>query len=250
MNRKNQLLKHVLWVIIVSAFSILLFTSYKQIKRIEASKRLDEINLLSKDSNEYTNLIINDDANVYSIESNSQKKWLDINPDYQGWLRIENTNIDYPVVRGQDNYFYLDRDFLKEKSELGAIFMDYRNIGNFNDKHTAIYGHYTWTGKMFGDLHNYKEASFSNENRIIKFNTIYGEKEFEIFSVYIDSAEDYKLSFNFKDDSNYTNYLQSLSEMSIHSFEWIPDPEKLLITLATCSYEVGDGRLIVHAIEK
>lgn len=70
MNRKNQLLKHVLWVIIVSAFSILLFTSYKQIKRIEASKRLDEINLLSKDSNEYTNLIINDDANVYSIESN------------------------------------------------------------------------------------------------------------------------------------------------------------------------------------
>lgn len=252
MIKNKQFLKYILWIIIVLSSIVLVFASYKQFKRIEASNRLDEITSIKKSIEDDSNIIVseNNSNTSYSIKSNDQKEWLDINPDYQGWLQIENTNIDYPVVRAIDNYFYLDRDFLKKKSELGAIFMDYRNIGNFNDRHTAIYGHYTWTGKMFGDLHKYKEELFSNENRIIKLNTLYGEKEFQIFSVYVDSAEEYKLKFDFKDDAEYKGYLKILSELSMHPFESNLNSEKLILTLATCSYEVGDGRLIVHAIEK
>lgn len=250
MNKNKLFIKYILWIIMIISFLVLVFALNRQYKRNEASKRLDTISILEDNVKNDKELTIDEDSNLFSNKANPQKKWLDINPDYQGWLQIENTNIDYPVVRSVDNHFYLDRDFLKEKSELGAIFMDYRNIGNFNDRHTAIYGHYTWTGKMFGDLHKYKNDDFSKDNRIIKFNTLFGEREFEIFSVYIDSAEDYKLKFDFKDDNEYKDYLAGLNDLSIHNFKSNLDSEKLLITLATCSYEVGNGRLIIHAIEK
>ena len=250
MNKNSIIFKFLLWLIIFISFLVLVFTTNRQLKRNEASNRIDALTILEEKEKKYKDQTNDDSLTTYSAKTNPQKKWLDLNSDYQGWLKIENTNIDYPLVRARDNIFYLNKDFLKEESELGAIFMDYRNIGNFNDKHTAIYGHYTWTGKMFGDLHNYKEESFLNKNRIIDLKTLYGEKEFEIFSVYIDSAEDYELKINFTDDNDYLEYLQFLNSLSVHNFEFNPDSEKLLLTLATCSYEVGNGRLIVHAIEK
>ena len=250
MNKNSIIFKFLLWLIIFISFLVLVFTTNRQLKRNEASNRIDALTILEEKEKKYKDQTNDDSLTTYSTKTNPQKKWLDLNSDYQGWLKIENTNIDYPLVRARDNIFYLNKDFLKEESELGAIFMDYRNIGNFNDKHTAIYGHYTWTGKMFGDLHNYKEESFLNKNRIIDLKTLYGEKEFEIFSVYIDSAEDYELKINFTDDNDYLEYLQFLNSLSVHNFEFNPDSEKLLLTLATCSYEVGNGRLIVHAIEK
>lgn len=253
MSKNRQILKYFLWTVIVVSLGVLLFSTYIGLKRINAEKRIEEFSAkMEKPISKSEKPIEEDpiDDKVYSIDSNPQKQWLDINSDYQGWLSIEGTNIDYPVVRAVDNFYYLDRDFLKEKSELGAIFMDYRNVGNFNDRHSAIYGHFTWNGKMFADLHKYKEEDFAKQNSIITLNTLYGEKQFQIFSVYVDSAKDYRLKFQFLDDREYEDYLKDLQNMSIYdlSFDW--DPDKLLITLATCSYEVGDGRLIVHGIEK
>ncbi|NLC65700.1 MAG: class B sortase, partial [Clostridium sp.] len=187
---------------------------------------------------------------IYSTIENPQKKWLNKNEDYEGWLVVEGTKINYPVVKSIDNSFYLDRDFEKEKNELGSIFMDYKNVGSFNDKHTTIYGHYTKSGVMFGDLHKYKDKEFSLSNNSISFDSLYSKKEFEIFSVYIDSADNYQLKFNFKDDIEYEDYLQMISEKSMHDLGGELDKDKLLLTLATCSYEVGNGRLIIHAIEK
>ena len=253
MANNRQILKYFLWTVIVVSLGVLLFATNKGLKRIESKKRIEDLSaIIEKPIAKIHPLIEEDpiDEKVYSIDSNPQKEWLDINGDYQGWLAIEGTNIDYPVVRAVDNFYYLDRDFLKEKSELGAIFMDYRNIGNFNDRHTAIYGHFTWNGQMFADLHKYKEEGFSKENPIITLNTLYGEKQFQIFSVYVDSAKDYKLKFQFGDDREYEDYLKDLQNMSIYELPFDLDPDKLLITLATCSYEIGDGRLILHGIEK
>ncbi len=192
MAKNRHFLKYLLWTIIIISSISLVFFGTKQIKRLNSEKILKEFSEKIEKPTVIKEPSIIEDNNleekVYSIESNPQKEWLDVNQDYQGWLSIEGTNIDYPTVRAVDNYFYLDKDFLKNKNELGAIFMDYRNVGNFNDRHTAIYGHYTWNGKMFADLHNYKEEGFGKENNIIKFNTLYGEKEFQIFSVYVDSA--------------------------------------------------------------
>ncbi len=254
MAKNRHFLKYLLWTIIIISSISLVFFGTKQIKRLNSEKILKEFSeKIEKPTVIKESSIIEDnnvEEKVYSIESNPQKEWLDVNQDYQGWLSIEGTNIDYPTVRAVDNYFYLDKDFLKNKNELGAIFMDYRNVGNFNDRHTAIYGHYTWNGKMFADLHNYKEEGFGKENNVIKFNTLYGEKEFQIFSVYVDSAEDYRLELDFKDDNEYQNYLEKLKDLSLYEIPADLSEDKLLLTLATCSYEIGNGRLIVHGIEK
>lgn len=171
---------------------------------------------------------------------------LDENSDFSGWLEVPNTAISYPVVKAADNEYYLDRDFYGNKTPAGSIFMDYRNLGAGLDRHTILYGHNMKDGSMFHNLRYYKDITFFEENREIRLETLYGEKIYEVFSVYPVSAADYTLSLDV--DATYT---QSLLERSLHPAFAVDIPEGAkLLTLATCTYEVDDGRLILHAYEK
>lgn len=122
MAKNTGFLKQVLWLIIIISAGIFLFSGFKQIKRWESEKRFENISsILEKPEVKVTPItqptIEENKApeKIYFLEPNAQKQWLDINPDYQGWLSIKGTNIDYPTVRAKDNQFYLDRDFLKRK---------------------------------------------------------------------------------------------------------------------------------------
>ena len=92
------------------------------------------------------------------------------NRDVIGWISIPGTSIDYPVVRTDDNEFYLNHNVLKEESKHGAIFMDFRNADRGQQKHIILYGHDMKNGTMFHGLLNFKQKSFFSENRIISFN--------------------------------------------------------------------------------
>lgn len=184
----------------------------------------------------------------YDYKPNDNSKYLSINPDFTGWIEIAGTALDYPVLRSIDNVFYLTRDIYKNNSDAGAIFMDYRNLGQFNDQHTIIYGHYMKNGTMFGGLHDYKEENHFNTHDKIKVSGLYGDKIYTIFSVYIVSADDYKLEIDFE-DGDYANYLQALMSSSMYKKDFILSEDKALLTLATCSYETKNGRMIIHAIE-
>lgn len=181
----------------------------------------------------------------YIYKENNQKKWLDQNGDFVGWLKVGGTQIDYPVVRGNDNQTYLNRDFLKKSSKAGAIFMDYRNIGQFSDQHTVIYGHYMKDGSMFGDLHLYKSEAFYKENMIIEMSGLYEEKSYTIFSVTIERADNYEIDLKLSND----DYLKRILTASIHNSNLIPDQGVKLLTLVTCSYEIDNGRILIHAFE-
>ncbi len=184
----------------------------------------------------------------YDYKPNKNLEYLAVNPDFTGWIEISDTIIDYPVLRGIDNAFYLNKDIYKNSSDAGAIFMDYRNLGQFNDQHTIIYGHYMKNGTMFGGLHEYKEETYFNTHDTIKISGLYGEKTYTIFSAYIVSADDYKLEINFQ-GLDYESYLQTLMSYSMHKKGFIFSEDKALLTLATCSYETKNGRMIIHAIE-
>ena len=184
----------------------------------------------------------------YVYQANENTKWLAINPDYFGWLKIPGTNIDYPYVRSDDNVDYLDLDFYRNPSEAGALFMDYRNLGNFNDQHTLIYGHYMKNKSMFHNLTNYHSAEYFYENQRIEISGLYDEKTYLIFSVYEISADDYTFTLDFDTDEAYSKYLDGLSNLSMHAADFEIDPTQPLLTLVTCSYGVGNGRTIVHAV--
>lgn len=201
-----------------------------------------ELNFIAKESAAPTS--------PYPYSENLNRQWIDLNPDYMGWLTIPGSRIDYPVVRGLDNEFYLDHDFYGERSSAGAIFMDYRNLGNFHDQHTLIYGHHLKkSDAMFHDLVLYHDPDYLAEHQLIQVSGLYEERTYRIFSVYEVSADDYSFTLEFDQDMDYRDYLNDLLDSSMHPAHFIPKTGQRLLTLVTCSYGLSNGRTIVHAVE-
>jgi len=186
----------------------------------------------------------------YVYKANANTKWLDINPDYFGWIKIAGTNIDYPFVRSHDNKDYLTLDFNRNYSDAGSLFMDYRNLGNFNDQHTIIYGHYMKNKTLFHNLTLYHKKDFYEENQVIEIAGLYETKTYKIFSVYEISADDYAFTLDFDEESDYETYPETLQNLSRHTTDFEVDGAKRLLSLVTCSYGVNNGRTIIHAIEQ
>jgi sortase B len=185
---------------------------------------------------------------LYTFEENYSRHWMDINPDYLGWIRIPGTNIDYPIVRSRNNQDYLKRDFNLNASETGTLFMDYRNLGNFNDLHTVIYGHNMKNKTMFHNLTLFREAGFFKDHALIEISGLYETKTYQVFSVYEISAYDYTFTLDLK-DQDYNDYLTALQKLSLHPSGVELNSRLQLLTLATCSYGVDNGRFVVHALE-
>lgn len=184
----------------------------------------------------------------FQYTKNPHSEFLEINPDYTGWLSVTGTRIDYPVVRGGDNAFYLNHDFEKKESRAGAIFMDYRNLGQFKDWHTVIYGHYMKVGTMFHDLHSFKALPSLTENETIVLEGLYDIKTYQIFSIYLVDANDFYLTIDVDSESR-DALVNAMIEKSIVPSQFHMPSSFGLLTLATCTYEFDDARLIIHAFE-
>ena len=124
-----------------------------------------------------------------------------VNPDFIGWLYIEGTKMDYPVVRGADNTKYLNTTFSGERNQNGAIFMDYRCADGFTP-HLIIYGHNADRGEMFSGLLKYLEEPYVSENPIIVVSIGGVETEYAIFAARKTDVFDpaYQLGFNGAED--------------------------------------------------
>jgi sortase B len=171
-----------------------------------------------------------------------------INTDVVGWLKVNNTNIDYPVLQTTDNEYYLKHNLYQESDKNGWIFMDYRNSLYNLDANTIIYGHNMYySGVMFGTLTKvYKKDWYTNpENLIISFDTIYESMNFEIFSIYkVPKTTDYLKTY-FADDEEFSDYVKMIKDRSIKDFEIDVNPGDKILTLSTCTGE--NQRLVVHA---
>lgn len=176
------------------------------------------------------------------------EKLLAVNQDTVGWLTVNNTKINYPVVKADDNDYYLKRDFNKQKNSMGWIFMDYRNSVNILSQNTIIYGHNIKTGIMFGSLRYTLNESWYKKttNQIITFNTINKNMKWQIFSIYkLGTTNDY-LYANFNTDEEYLNFIDMIKGRSIYDFNVPITADDHILTLSTC-YGTGDQRMVVHA---
>lgn len=171
-----------------------------------------------------------------------------INKDTVGWLTVNNTKIDYPVVQGKDNDYYLKRDYYQSKNRHGWIFMDYRNNPDELDENTIIYGHNLANQTMFGTLRYALNSYWYNKsaNQIITFNTPNANMKFQIFSIYtIPTTNDY-LDVTFPSVGAYQEYIDLVKGRSIYDFNVEVTPDDKLLTLSTCA-NGNDKRLVVHA---
>ncbi|HWQ76443.1 MAG TPA: class B sortase, partial [Syntrophomonas sp.] len=138
-----------------------------------------------------------------------------INPDVVGWLAVEGAGIDYPVVQGKDNDYYLQHLFTGERNKLGSIFMDYSNHSDFSDRNTIIYGHNMQNGSMFSSLAKYKKQSYYDSFPAMVLYTPRGNYKIHLFAgIIVDGNDRSSIRLNFKDDQEFQAYIKLLKKDS------------------------------------
>lgn len=172
---------------------------------------------------------------------------LEINEDIVGWIKVPNTKIDYPVMQSSDNLYYLDKAINLEKNRAGSIFMDFRNGGDGEDKHTILYGHHMRDGTMFKGLIKYENEDFFNNQSIIQFDTLFEEQKWEVFSAYVTGVGFDYLKTNFNTPDEYKTFLTTIQEKSLFPSDVVLTENDQILTLSTCTYDYSEARLVVHA---
>lgn len=164
-------------------------------------------------------------------------------PEVEGnvaWIKLEGTNIDYPVMQGDTNSIYLNTDPYGNYSMSGSIFLDYRNNPDFDDYYSLIYGHHMFYGVMFGALDKYREEAYFNSHRdgIITINDV--DYRMKVFAV-IDTTTDQHILFNPTEhtENEVLSYIKENSQIYSE-----PDGNRI-IALSTCTKAEGKSRLIV-----
>ncbi|MFB9274832.1 class B sortase [Cohnella cellulosilytica] len=176
------------------------------------------------------------------------------NPDIIGWLAIDNTRIDYPVMQNpQDGEYYLNHDFDKQESINGLPFLDAHNRIDDSDI-LLLHGHNMKSGMMFADLLNYKKESYYKEHPAIRFDTLYEKAEYEIVAVIL--SEVYRKSDDvFKyyqvekagSPAEFDDYVQNIKKFSLYDTGVTAQYGDQLLVLSTCEYSTENGRLAVVA---
>lgn len=175
-----------------------------------------------------------------------------LNSDVVGWIRIEGTNINYPVM--QNSEYYLRRNIYKEYSTYGTPFLaDYCNI-NLSDN-LIIYGHHIKSGMMFADLDKYKSYDYYLNHKTIKLYKLQEtetiEEEYKIISCFKTTINKggfkYYNFFNATSEADYNSFLEQCRELSFYNTEDTAKYRDKLITLSTCEYSLNNGRMVVVA---
>lgn len=170
------------------------------------------------------------------------------NSDTVGWLFVNNTNINYPIVQTSNNTYYLNKAFDRTRNAAGWIFADYRSdLKNFK-KNTVIYGHGRVDQVMFGSLDKtLKKSWYTNkENQIIKLSTPTQNTLWQIISIYTIDAEAYYLTHNFENDESYQKFLNTIVARSKYDFKANVSTNDKILTLSTCLNYEGE-RIVIHA---
>lgn len=179
------------------------------------------------------------------------------NPDLVGWIRIDGTKLDNPVVQTPDRpNFYLDHDFDGNSSAWGAIYArEECNINEPSDNIT-LYGHNMRDGSMFAVLHDYwnNEETLKN-NPLIFFDTLYEYHVYKIFSVFKTSANlgegfPYHNMIEASDKADFDNFVSKCKELSKYDTGITPQYGDKIICLSTCEYDLpgNNGRLVLAAV--
>lgn len=175
------------------------------------------------------------------------------NDDMVGWIEIEGTKLNYPVLQTPDEKdFYLKRDFNKENSNHGAIYVQENCDVWTPSDNVVIYGHNMKDGSMFATLLKYRKQEYWAEHRFIYFNTLLERHTYEIVAVFKTTATigrgfDYHLFVEADDEEEFTEYIEKIKKLDYYDTGVSAEFGDKLITLSTCEYSLTNGRLVVVA---
>lgn len=193
------------------------------------------------------NVVIPDILPEYEKIYNKNKKLI-------GWIKIDDTIIDYPVMQTVNNEYYLDHNFNQEEDRNGCIFMDYQCDILRGCDNIILYGHHMKSGKMFGSLNKYSKESYYQEHPTILFDTIYEKGEYQVMYVFrskVYSEEDVTFKYyqfiNAASEKEFNSYIHEMSALSLYDTGVTASYGDQLLTLSTCDYQEKKGRFVVVA---
>ena len=172
-----------------------------------------------------------------------------VNADIVGWISIEDTQLNYPILQSTNNNDYLNRNYKGENSMAGSVFMDYRIDITSYSPNTILYGHRMKDGSMFDGLKKFLDQDFFDNHKVVKFDTLYESYDAEIFSVYQTTTDFDYIQTDFTSEEDYELLLHEIQEKSEYPTDTVLNAEDQIITLSTCDYKLNPntGRLVVHA---
>ena len=212
---------------------------YKELHEYQESKETYEkltpsVVIENPDTNEV------DTAPLFDWEKLKQ-----INEDFVGWIRLDDSTVDYPFVQGTDNEYYLRHLFDGTYNNSGCVFMDVNNNRDFSDKNTILYAHNMKNGTMFAAIEKYKDASYYDGHKVIHIYTEAATYDvYPVAGIVTDGQDDYvRTSFN--DDNDFMSYVNRFVSSSTFTSEQSIEATDRMIMLSTCNYDRSDGRYVL-----
>jgi len=196
---------------------------------------------------------INEGSNVEGsdVEENVYVPFMDFTtlremfPDIVAWIQLPGTIIDYPVVQGNDNDYFLSRLPDGTKHKMGSIFLDYQNTADFSDNSILIYGHDMKSGDMFGSLKNYTSQEFYENHPHLYIYTPEKDYDIKLLAGYIIDSSIETPPMGFQDKEAFEGYISDIKARSIFNSETTVSAEDKLVFLCTCTSGSRNDRLIV-----
>lgn len=212
---------------------------YKELHEYKESKETyekltPEVVIENPDTNEV------DTAPLFDWEKLKQ-----INEDFVGWIRLDDSTVDYPFVQGTDNEYYLRHLFDGTYNNSGCVFMDVNNNRDFSDKNTILYAHNMKNGTMFASIEKYKDASYYDGHKVIHIYTEAATYDvYPVAGIVTDGQDDYvRTSFN--DDNDFMSYVNRFVSSSTFTSEQSIESTDRIVMLSTCNYDRSDGRYVL-----
>ena len=184
------------------------------------------------------------DVSIMDVDFN---KLLKENNDTKGWIKVNNTNINYPFVQGSDNEYYLKHSFDKSANKKGWVFLDYRNDINNLGKNNILYAHGLVNNAMFGSMRSVlkKDWYTNKDNHVIKTSTIKGSQLWQVFSSYTIEPESYYIETEFSNDNEFLSFVKKKKKRSIYNYNVDLSKDDKILTLSSC-YD-NKKRMVMHA---
>ena len=182
------------------------------------------------------------------------KNLLNKNKKLIGWVKIDDTNIDYPVMQTSDNEYYLTHNLNQENDRNGSIFMDKDCDVLKPSTNYIIYGHHMKSGNMFGKLDLYQDENYCKEHPYIQFDTIYEKGTYEVMYVFRSRVyREEEIVFKYyqfidaNSEQEFDSYMSEMASMSLYDTGVTAEYGDQLLTLSTCDYQEKNGRFVVVA---
>lgn len=220
---------------------------YEQLSELKGSEALSETQEKNDFSLHKSSVKLPDILDEYKTLYSKNKKLI-------GWLKIDDTNIDYPVMQTENNEYYLDHNFNQEYDKNGSLFLDCSCSVYPRSTNMIIYGHHMKSGSMFGNLQKYAKESYGEKHSLIEFDTIYEKATYQVMYVFrsqVYNKDDVIFKYyqfieaNSKEEFN--SYMKEMASMSLYDTGVTASFGDSLLTLSTCDNSQTDGRFVVVA---